>query len=163
MASTWTSPDPTSYCLPAQGSCLTPSRLSLFCGNFEIKVERLQKTEKAENISLALAVTCKTQKPYVTHHLHYGRRSGQRHLTVRGRVKGGHVGHHLKSQSSAAGQRGLWAKGCRFASPAPRWSVPACEVGGGVRGGVRHVASAIQVWKQLQQKAQEKLGMVAHL
>lgn len=48
VALNWTSPDPMSYCLLAQGSCLTLSRLSLFYGNFKIQVERFQNTEMGE-------------------------------------------------------------------------------------------------------------------
>lgn len=41
-------PWPRSYCLLAQGSCLTPSRISLFYGNFKIQVERFQNIEMGE-------------------------------------------------------------------------------------------------------------------
>lgn len=48
VALNWSSLDPMSYCLLAQGSCLTPSRLSLFYGNYKIQVERFQNTEMGE-------------------------------------------------------------------------------------------------------------------
>lgn len=92
VALNWTSPDPTSYCLLAQGSCLTPSRLSLFYGNFKIQVERFQNTEMGEkggreDVSLALVVTCKIEELYGIHVLHCELKNRQSRLTARERQK----------------------------------------------------------------------------